>query len=59
MSTADRRALGDVAALARRTRRIARQSVLAWMGMSLAAMGAAAAGLLPAVWVRYCRRPSM
>jgi len=42
--------LGDVAALARRTRRIALQSVLAGMGMSLAAMGAAAAGLLPAVW---------
>ena len=42
--------LGDVAALARRTRRIALGSVLAGMGMSLAAMGAAAAGLLPAVW---------
>ena len=42
--------LGEVAALARRTQRIARQSVLAGMGMSLAAMGAAAAGLLPAVW---------
>jgi len=42
--------LGEVAALARRTRRIARQSALAGMGMSLAAMGAAAAGLLPAVW---------
>ena len=42
--------LGDVAALARRTRRIALQSVLAGMGMSLVAMGAAAAGLLPAVW---------
>ena len=42
--------LGDVAALARRTRRIALQSVLAGMGLSLAAMGAAAAGLLPAVW---------
>ncbi len=42
--------LGDVAVLARRTRRIALQSVLAGMGMSLAAMGAAAAGLLPAVW---------
>ena len=41
--------LGDVAALARRTRRIARQSVLAGMGLSVAAMGAAAAGLLPAV----------
>ena len=42
--------LGDVAALARRTRRIALQSVVAGMGLSLAAMGAAAAGLLPAVW---------
>jgi soluble P-type ATPase len=42
--------LGDVAAIARRTRRIALQSVLAGMGMSLAAMGVAAAGLLPAVW---------
>jgi soluble P-type ATPase/hemerythrin-like domain-containing protein len=42
--------LGEVAALARRTRRIALQSVLAGMGMSLAAMGAAAGGLLPAVW---------
>jgi soluble P-type ATPase len=42
--------VGDVAALARRTRRVALQSVLAGMGLSLAAMGAAAAGLLPAVW---------
>ncbi len=42
--------LGEVAALARRTRRIALQSVLAGMGMSLAAMAVAAAGLLPAVW---------
>ena len=42
--------LGEVAAPARRTRRIALQSVLAGMGMSLAAMGVAAAGLLPAVW---------
>ena len=42
--------LGEVAAVARRTRRIALQSVLAGMGMSLAAMAAAAAGLLPAVW---------
>jgi cation transport ATPase len=42
--------VGDVAALARRTRRIALQSVLAGMGLSLAAMAAAAAGLLPAVW---------
>jgi haloacid dehalogenase-like hydrolase len=42
--------LGEVAAIARRTRRIALQSVLAGMGMSLAAMAPAAAGLLPAVW---------
>jgi len=42
--------LGEVRALARRTRRIALQSVLAGMGMSMAAMVAAAAGLLPAVW---------
>ena len=42
--------LGEATVLARRTRRIAVQSVLAGMGMSLAAMGVAAAGLLPAVW---------
>jgi heavy metal translocating P-type ATPase len=42
--------LGEATALARRTRRIALQSVLAGMGMSAAAMAAAAAGLLPAVW---------
>ena len=42
--------LGEVAAVARRTQRIALESVLAGMGMSLAAMGAAAAGLLPPVW---------
>ena len=42
--------LGEAAVLARRTRRIALQSVLAGMGMSLAAMGVAAAGFLPAVW---------
>jgi heavy metal translocating P-type ATPase len=42
--------LGEVAAIARRTRRIAMQSVLGGMGLSLVAMGAAAAGLLPAVW---------
>jgi heavy metal translocating P-type ATPase len=42
--------LGEAAALARRTRRIALQSVLAGMGMSLAAMAVAAAGFLPAVW---------
>jgi heavy metal translocating P-type ATPase len=42
--------LGEAHLLARRTRRIAAQSALAGMGMSLAAMAAAAAGLLPAVW---------
>jgi heavy metal translocating P-type ATPase len=42
--------LGEATVLARRTRRIARQSVLAGMGMSLAAMGVAAAGFLPPVW---------
>ncbi len=42
--------LGEVMSVARRTRRIALQSVLAGMAMSLVAMGAAAAGLLPAVW---------
>ncbi len=42
--------LGEVAALARRTQRIAWQSVVAGMGLSLAAMGVAAAGLLPALW---------
>ena len=42
--------LGEVVALARRTHRIALQSVMAGMGMSLAAMGIASVGLLPAVW---------
>jgi heavy metal translocating P-type ATPase len=42
--------LGDVMSQARRTRRIALESVLAGMGMSVAAMAAAAIGLLPAVW---------
>jgi len=42
--------LGEAHTLACRTRRIAMQSVLAGMGMSVAAMAAAAAGLLPAVW---------
>jgi heavy metal translocating P-type ATPase len=42
--------LGEVTVVARRTRRIAVQSVLAGMAMSLAAMSAAAVGLLPAVW---------
>ena len=42
--------VGEVVALARRSQRIALQSVIAGMSMSLVAMGAAAAGLLPAVW---------
>ena len=42
--------LGEARTLACRTRRIAMQSVLAGMGMSVAAMAVAAAGLLPAVW---------
>ena len=42
--------LGEVAAVARRTGRIAMQSVIAGMGMSLAAMAVAGLGLLPAVW---------
>jgi soluble P-type ATPase len=42
--------LGEVTELARRTRRIALESVLTGMGLSLAAMGVAAAGMLPAVW---------
>ena len=50
--------LGDVAALARRTRRIALQSVLAGMGMSLAAMAAAAPACCPRCGVRCSRRPS-
>jgi len=42
--------LGEAMVLAVRTRRIALQSVLAGMAMSLTAMGVAAVGLLPAVW---------
>ena len=42
--------LGEAVAVARRTRRIAVQSVAAGMAMALAAMGVAAAGWLPAVW---------
>ena len=42
--------LGEAHATARRSRTIAVQSVVAGMGMSLVAMGAAALGLLPAVW---------
>jgi len=42
--------LGQARSIAVRTRRIAVQSVVAGMGMSLVAMAAAAAGWLPAVW---------
>ena len=42
--------LGEAAAIARRTRRIAVESMVVGMGLSLTAMGFAAAGLLPAVW---------
>ena len=50
--------LGDVAAIARRTRRIALQSVLAGMGMSLAAMGGRPRGCCPRCGARCCRKPS-
>ena len=42
--------LGEAAAIARRTRRIAVESMVVGMSLSLVAMGAAAAGFLPAVW---------
>jgi heavy metal translocating P-type ATPase len=42
--------IGEARTLALRTRRIALESVIAGMAMSLAAMAAAAMGLLPAVW---------
>ncbi len=42
--------LGEARSLAIRSRRIALQSVVAGMAMSLVAMGFAAVGLLPAVW---------
>lgn len=42
--------VGEARVLARRSRSIALQSVIAGMAMSLAAMGVAAVGLLPAVW---------
>ena len=42
--------LGEAHSMARRSRAIAVQSVVAGMGMSIVAMGFAAAGLLPAVW---------
>lgn len=49
--TADRLdRVGEARALAHRCRRIALQSVIAGMAMSLAAMAVAAVGLLPAVW---------
>jgi heavy metal translocating P-type ATPase len=49
--TADRlERVGEARALAHRSRRIALQSVIAGMAMSLAAMGLASVGLLPAVW---------
>ena len=42
--------LGEAIEVARRTRRIAVQSMVAGMAMSLAAMAVAAVGRLPAVW---------
>lgn len=42
--------LGEARSVAVRSRRIALESVVAGMAMSLAAMGFAAVGLLPAVW---------
>ncbi len=49
--TADRLdRLGDGLAIATRSRNIARQSVIAGMGLSLAAMAIAAVGLLPPAW---------
>ena len=42
--------VGEARLLAQRSRTIAMQSVVAGMAMSLGAMGAAALGLLPAVW---------
>jgi heavy metal translocating P-type ATPase len=42
--------LGEARLVARRSRRIALESVVAGMAMSLAAMAAAAVGLVPAVW---------
>jgi heavy metal translocating P-type ATPase len=49
--TADRLdRVGEARFLAHRSRRIALQSVIAGMAMSLAAMGLAAVGVIPAVW---------
>jgi heavy metal translocating P-type ATPase len=42
--------LGEAVAISRRALRIATQSVVAGIGLSLLAMGVAAAGLLPATW---------
>jgi heavy metal translocating P-type ATPase len=42
--------LGEATTVARRSRRIAHQSVVAGMGMSMVAMAVAALGYLPAVW---------
>ena len=42
--------LGDAVLIARRSQRIARQSVLAGMGMSLVAMAVAGVGLLAPLW---------
>ena len=42
--------LGEAAALARRTRHIAIESMVAGMALSLVAMAVAAVGYLPAVW---------
>jgi heavy metal translocating P-type ATPase len=49
--TADRLdRVGEARSIAHRSRRIARQSMIAGMGLSLGAMAVAAVGLLPAVW---------
>jgi len=42
--------LGEAAVIARRTKRIAVESMVVGMGLSMTAMGVAAAGYLPAVW---------
>ena len=42
--------LGEAVVIARRSRRIATESVAAGIGLSVIAMAAAAAGLLPATW---------
>ncbi|MFI5041468.1 MAG: heavy metal translocating P-type ATPase [Acidimicrobiales bacterium] len=42
--------LGEAVVIAQRTLRVAAQSVAAGMGLSLVAMGVAAAGYLPAAW---------